>query len=259
MKAEIVNLNFTPPSLPVKLYRKAVRGLVRRGLGSLSCAEMCLVDGMPDCDVNVATFFFTAFPTYYSGKGRGFYLVQNFEPSFFSDVKDRVRAGLTYALPLKKLCVSKWLTDKVGGCFIGNGINLVKFRRKQMPKVYDVMVIARRISWKGNYAPVVDALRRRGFSVLVVDGLLSEEKLVDAYNSSRVFLFLSEWEGFGYPPLEAMACGVPVVTTPCLEYVEDLDNACILRKGYSVGDVVESVEGLLADVGLYGRLSLNGV
>jgi hypothetical protein len=214
---------------------------------------------MPDCDINVATFCLTAYPTYYSHKGRGYYLIQHYEPWFFDDAKTKERATLSYSLPLKKLCVSKWLTDKVQGAFIGNGINLSRFKHAKTVKLYDVMVIKRQISWKGNYTPVVEALRRRGLKVFVVDGNLSEDELIWGYNSSRLFLFLSEHEGFGYPPLEAMACGVPVVTSPCLEYASHLGNAFVLRRDFGVDDVLGAVDLLLKDDELYGRLSTSGL
>jgi len=255
IKAEIINVPDVPYSFTARALRKTfAKYLKRYGYGNLSDRERRLMAKIPDCDVNVATFCFTAFPTYYSGKGRGFYLVQHYEPWFFDDEKTKARAALTYTLPLKKLCVSKWLTDKVQGTNIGNGINLSKFKEQKIPKVYDVMVVQRDVGWKGDYNPVLDALTKKGLRVFVVNGKISDSDLVSAYNGSRLFLFLSKHEGFGYPPLEAMACSIPVVTTPCLEYVNHLENAYVLPKDYSVNDVLEAVKQLLHDDKLYYRL-----
>ncbi len=259
IKAEILNIPFVPYSLSTRAFRKFFGKYLRTyGYGTLTNRERRLKEAIPDCDVNMATYCFTAFPTYYSGKGRGFYLVQHYEPWFFEQKKAQEKAALTYTLPLKKVCVSKWLTDKVNGTFIGNGINLSKFKEQKTPKEYDVMVVQRDIGWKGNYNPVLEAMQKKGLKVFAATGKLTDEELVSAYNTSKLFLFLSEHEGFGYPPLEAMACGVPVVTTPCLEYTNHLDNAFVLKKNYSVNEVLEATERILKDEALYSRLLESG-
>jgi hypothetical protein len=259
IKAEVINVPYVPYSLPDRAVRKFLGKYMKRyEYGKLSNRERHLMAIIPDCDVNVATFCLTAFPTYYSGKGRGFYLVQHYEPWFFEDEKSKARAALTYTLPLKKLCVSKWLTEKVQGTNIGNGINLSKFKEQKTPKVYDVMVVQRDAGWKGNYNPLLNALKMSGLKTFVADGKISDSELVFAYNSSRMFLFLSKHEGFGYPPLEAMACGVPVITTPCLEYINHLQNAYVLGTDYSIGDIMNAIQQLLTDDTLYYRLIENG-
>ena len=54
----------------------------------------------------------------------------------------------------------------------------------------------------------------RGVGHAIIElGALSRKDLVAAYNLSDVLLFPSLYEGFGWPPLEAMACGLPVVTS----------------------------------------------
>jgi hypothetical protein len=260
IKAEIINAPDTPYTLPSRAFRKTFgKYLKSYGYGNLTYSERRLMEAIPDCDVNVATFCWTAFPTYYSGKGAGYYLVQHYEPLFFSNEISKARAAKTYTLPLTKLCVSKWLTEKVGGVNIGNGINLLTFKQQNTPKLYDVMVIQREADWKGNYSPVLNALSEKGLKVFVAKGSLSDNELVAAYNSSRIFLFLSEHEGFGYPPLEAMACGTPVITTPCLEYSNHLQNAYVLSKDPSVEEVAAAVKQTLSDQTLYNRLVKNGL
>ena len=59
----------------------------------------------------------------------------------------------------------------------------------------------------------------------------SDDKLAELYSSSDLFVFPSHIEGYGLPPLEAMACGTPVVTTDCRgvrDYVVDGENAVIV-------------------------------
>jgi glycosyltransferase involved in cell wall biosynthesis len=260
VKAEVTNVPYVPHSSASRGFSKVFsKSMKKYGYGSLSDRERRLMEIIPDCDVNVATFCWTAPPTYYSGKGRGFYLVQNYEPWFFEDAKTQERAAATYLLPLKKLCVSKWLTEKVGGVNIGNGINLAKFKQQKTPKLYDIMVIQRSSGWKGDYTAILEALGKKRLKVFVAGGGVSDADLVSAYNSSRVFLFLSKFEGFGYPPLEAMACGTPVITTACLEFATHLSNTYVLEKDYTVDDVLRAVDEVSRDDALYERLVKNGL
>jgi glycosyltransferase involved in cell wall biosynthesis len=260
LKAEVINVQYVPHGPASRGFSKVfAKSMKKYGYGSLSDRERRLMEIIPECDVNVATFCWTAAPTYYSGKGRRFYLVQNYEPWFFDDVKTQERAALTYTLPLKKLCVSKWLTEKVGGVNVGNGINLSQFKQQKTPKLYDVMVIQRTSGWKGDYLAVIEALGKLGLKVFVAGGGVSEADLVSAYNASRIFLFLSKFEGFGYPPLEAMACGTPVITTSCLEFATHLSNAYVLKQDYTVNDVLDAVDQLFKDDALYERLVQSGL
>ena len=48
---------------------------------------------------------------------------------------------------------------------------------------------------------------------VVLTGFVSDEELVGVLAGARCFLYPSLHEGFGFPPLEAMACGTPVVTS----------------------------------------------
>ena len=239
VKAEVINLNF--PSASARFLRK----YYLRKRHYYYNEDLFMQENIPDCDVNVATWCMTAYPTLYSGKGRMFYLVQHYEPWFFPDDKAFVaKATLTYQLPMTKLCVSDWLAKKVDGVYIGNGVNLKKFYPFTLDKIYDVMVIPRNIKWKGSYTEVVEALKKKGLSILQVKDA-SELELVRSYHLSKVFLFLSENEGFGYPPLEALACGTPVVSTNCTEFLVDNKNSFVLPKDYKVDDVVSRVEWLL--------------
>jgi len=80
---------------------------------------------------------------------------------------------------------------------------------------------------------------------------------VEKYNQSRLFLFLSESEGFGYPPLEAMACGTPVVTTPCTEYASS-NNAEIITQN-TEENVIRTVKNLLGNEQRMQQLQENGL
>lgn len=71
------------------------------------------------------------------------------------------------------------------------------------------LVIAGRMGWKQN--DLLDKLADK--DRVKITGYLSDEDLRALYSSCRVFVYPSIYEGFGLPPLEAMACGAPVIAS----------------------------------------------
>lgn len=78
-------------------------------------------------------------------------------------------------------------------------------------------------------------------------------------SGARIFLFPSLYEGFGLPPLEAMACGVPVLTSSTSSLPEVVGNAAILADPYSVEEIAEGIARLEGNEGLRQSLVQRGI
>lgn len=76
---------------------------------------------------------------------------------------------------------------------------------------------------------------------------LDDEALINEYNISTIFLFPSFYEGFGLPPLEAMACGTPVITSNLSSMPEVCGDAAMYVDPYDVNDILKKIEFLLAN------------
>jgi len=89
-------------------------------------------------------------------------------------------------------------------------------------------------------------------------GFVPSRTLSALYRLASVFAFPSLYEGFGLPPLEAMACGTPVVTSRISSLPEVVGDAALLVDPYSTEDIAHGLERVLGDEGLRGELSTRG-
>jgi glycosyltransferase involved in cell wall biosynthesis len=78
-------------------------------------------------------------------------------------------------------------------------------------------------------------------------GYLSDEELRGLYSSCKVFIYPSVYEGFGLPPLEAMACGAPVIAGRIPSLQEVLGSTARLVEPLDVEALAASIVALLKD------------
>ena len=89
--------------------------------------------------------------------------------------------------------------------------------------------------------------------------LSDDEELSNAYRGATAFVFPSLYEGFGLPPLEAMACGVPVLTSNVCALPEVMGDAAILVDPLSVEDIAGGLRSLIEDSAQRVRLREKGL
>lgn len=75
-------------------------------------------------------------------------------------------------------------------------------------------------------------------------GHVPEEQLVDLYQGAFALAYPTRWEGFGYPVLEAMACGTPVLASDLPVLREVAGDAAAFARGGDVEDWVRQMERL---------------
>ncbi len=90
-------------------------------------------------------------------------------------------------------------------------------------------------------------------------GFVPEQTLAALYRLASVFAFPSLYEGFGLPPLEAMACGTPVVTSNMSSIPEVVGDAALLVDPYDVASIADGLERVLGDASLRQALVARGL
>ncbi len=89
-------------------------------------------------------------------------------------------------------------------------------------------------------------------------GFVPIEVLRIFYDAAKVFVFPSLYEGFGLPPLEAMAHGTPVVTSNTSSLPEVTGNAAVLVNPENVFEIMRAVHRVLVDQSLREKLKQRG-
>ncbi|MCD6110012.1 glycosyltransferase family 4 protein [bacterium] len=86
-----------------------------------------------------------------------------------------------------------------------------------------------------------------------------DEELVAFYNLAKILIFPSLYEGFGLPPLEAMACGTPVIASNVTSIPEALGDAAIFVDPLDIDGFVNGINRLLFDEELYDKMVARGM
>jgi len=194
---------------------------------------------IPNADITVATANETAdwLQNYPPTKGKKFYFIQDYE--VWS--RDREMVDATWKMPIKKIVIANWLRDlgekkfqeKIYG-YVPNGVDLKKFynHQKVFGQPQQILMMYHILPKKGT----VDGLRALSFvrekypkTKLTLFGYYrprislpkktsffyrpNPSTLRKLYSLADIFLWPSQVEGFGLPPMEAMACKCAVICT----------------------------------------------
>ncbi len=94
---------------------------------------------------------------------------------------------------------------------------------------------------------------------VIFTGFVPEEDLIGLYNAAEVFVYPSLYEGFGLPPLEAMACGTPVISSNAASLPEVVGDAAIQIDPYSDEELCHAIIEVLTNHRLRKNLQKKGI
>ena len=128
------------------------------------------------------------------------------------------------------------------------------FYKLKKSKLEHKLVIVGGKGWK--YSQIFDLIEELKLQKDVIfTDYVSDEDLVKLYNTADLFVYPSLYEGFGLPPLEAMACGCPVITSNTSSLPEVVGDAGIMIDPYDIDSLKESMLKILTDSELREEMS----
>lgn len=134
---------------------------------------------------------------------------------------------------------------------VGTLVEAFRLARAKIPELRLVLV--------GKSFSTDDSRRYSQEPGVQLEGEVNRLKLIDFYRNARIFVFPSLYEGFGLPPLEAMACGTPVACSNAASLPEVVGQAAVTFDPANVGELSEILAELWNDDKSRGELSKKGL
>jgi glycosyltransferase involved in cell wall biosynthesis len=94
--------------------------------------------------------------------------------------------------------------------------------------------------------------------IIIVDSIPDADKIY-IYNLASLFIYPSFFEGFGFPPLEAMQCGVPAIVSNNSSLPEIVGQAAIMIDPDKPDEIYRAMKEVLASEELYEKLRADGL
>jgi glycosyltransferase involved in cell wall biosynthesis len=116
------------------------------------------------------------------------------------------------------------------------------------------LVLAGPVGWNEDLEAALGRLDGRAHAI----GWVPPDELGALYEGAALTVYPSLGEGFGFPVLEAMAWGTPVVTSAGGATEEVAEDAAVLVDPHDVGSIAEGIQRLLDDEALAGKLGAAG-
>lgn len=118
---------------------------------------------------------------------------------------------------------------------------------QKLRKKYSLLLVGAKGWQDSEIFDVIDRLLSNGNHVLFPSTYVNDDDIPALYSGAKLFVYPSFYEGFGMPPLEALACETPVVTSNNSSLPEVVDDAALTVSASSTEDIANAMESLLTN------------
>ena len=202
------------------------------------------------CDVNPEQV-----KVIYSGIGDQYSKIKNIDMQNFA-FQDLALIKKKYNLPDKYILYLGTLEPRKNVEGIIRAFNELRMKNKELAEIK--LVIAGGNGWKSKNIFNVWEKSKYKDDIKFLGYVNSNDKAY-LYNLASVFVYPSFYEGFGFPPLEAMACGTPVITSFTSSIPEVVGEAAIMVDPYNITGIANAMEQVLTNQELQNDLIKKGL
>ncbi len=235
-----------------QLWHKIInaRKLLRDADIIVAVSENTKQDVVELCDVNP-----NKVKVIYSGIGHQYHQIKNAQAQNFA-FQDFALVQKKYNLPNKYILYLGTLEPRKNVEGVIQAYDKLRMKNKGLAE--GKLIIAGGKGWKSKNIFRVWQESKYKDDIQFLGYIDSVDK-VYLYNLAALFIFPSFYEGFGFPPLEAMACGTPVVISFASSLPEVAGEAAIMADPYNITDIANAMEQVLTNQGLQNDLIKKGL
>ncbi|MEW6095876.1 MAG: glycosyltransferase family 1 protein [bacterium] len=132
------------------------------------------------------------------------------------------------------------------------------YQLKKNHNIEHKLVIVGEKGWL--YSDIFKTVQRLGLEEeIVFTGYIENEQLPLLYNAAELFVFPSIREASPLPPIEAMACGTPMVVSSTSSFPEIVGDAALMVNPYSIDEIAKAIYDVLSNPELQKTMSEKGI
>jgi glycosyltransferase involved in cell wall biosynthesis len=131
-------------------------------------------------------------------------------------------------------------------------------RSIENPEYNIKLIIAGKPGWlyKETFSAIKNSKYKKDIAYI---GFIDDADKPALYKLADLFVYPSIYEGFGFPPLEAMASGTPVITSACSSLPEVAEDAALLVDPFKISDIAWMMKEVIIDKELANSLRAKGL